>query len=131
MKRFGGISAFVLALGLAHQASAADGSLLDPAVTPPATSAPASENWYYRAPPAKVNPPTIAQQKSAVRAQQRMARLEAMRWYGFSASRPQATAMAFTSMYSPAWQMPGGRPFAWYSGSRPVVIFNHSESFYR
>ena len=68
--------------------------------------------------------PTIAQQKAMQRGAQRMARLDAMRWYGFSNSRPTAAAMPYTSMYSPAWQLPGGRPFAWYTSSRPIMIYN-------
>lgn len=91
----------------------------------------AGEDWYYRAPPAREEQPTIAQQRSALRASQRMARLDSMRWYGYYGSRPTATAMAFTSMYSPAWQMPGGRPFAWYRVGRPIVVINGANAFYR
>ncbi|MEM9353336.1 MAG: hypothetical protein AAGA92_10010 [Planctomycetota bacterium] len=81
-----------------------------------------SESWYYGSTqPAQTY--TVAQQKAMARAAARTARLESSRWYGFHHARPTATAMAFTSMYSPAWQMPGARPFAWYHGNRgPVVI---------
>ena len=34
--------------------------------------------------------------------------------------------MPFTSMYSPAWQQPGGRPFAWYTSSRPIFIYTQA-----
>jgi hypothetical protein len=84
------------------------------------------EAWHYQSPMPRAATPSLAKQKAALRGQQRMARLDAMRWYGFSGSRPTASGMPWTTMYSPAWQMPGGRPFAWYTTSRPVVIINGS-----
>lgn len=88
---------------------------------PPAAAANDGESWY-RSPTVKEEKITIAREKSMARAQARMSRLDAMRWYGFSNSRPTAATLPFTTMYSPMWQMPGGRPFAWYTTSRPVVI---------
>jgi len=76
------------------------------------------ESWYYRTPEATPKK-TIPQQKAEARAQQRMARLAAQRWYGFSNARPTVAPLPFTSMYRPAWQQPGGRPYHW---SRPVVV---------
>jgi hypothetical protein len=90
---------------------------------PSEPTAVATESWYPKAEKRNDNP-TIAQQKAMDRGAQRMARLEASRWYGFSNSRPTASGMPFTTMYSPAWQQPGGRPFAWYTSSRPIVIYN-------
>lgn len=81
------------------------------------------ESWYDRTPPTRAPKPSLSHQKAALRGQQRMARLEAMRWYGYSNSRPTASGMPWTTMYSPAWQQPGGRPFAWYQSNRPVVIY--------
>ncbi len=93
---------------------------------PPADPAPGTvttgEDWSYRPATERERTPTIAQQKAMARGAQRMARLEAMRWYGFSNSRPTATAIAWTTMYSPGWQQPGGRPFAWHTSSRPIVV---------
>jgi hypothetical protein len=93
----------------------------DPPAEPAAASA--QDSWY-RPPGPRVEKQTLAREKAINRGQQRMARLEAMRWYGFSNSRPTAASMPYTTMYSPAWQQPGGRPFAWYTSSRPVVIYN-------
>ncbi len=93
----------------------------EPAV-PPAPAAAESESWYRSLPP-RAEKMTISKEKAIARGQQRMARLDAMRWYGFSNSRPTAAAMPYTTMYSPAWQQPGGRPFAWYTSSRPVIIY--------
>ncbi len=78
----------------------------------------ASADTYYGEDLEQTEEKSIARLKSIKRGEQRMARLEAMRWYGFSASRPTASAMPFTTMYSPAWTRPGGRPFAWYTGHR-------------
>ena len=83
----------------------------------------AAEDSWYRSPAPRAEKQTLAQEKAIARGQQRMARLDAMRWYGFSNSRPTAAAMPYTTMYSPAWQQPGGRPFAWYNNSRPIVIY--------
>jgi hypothetical protein len=88
----------------------------------PAPAAAESESWYRSTGP-RVEKLTISQEKAIARGQQRMARLDAMRWYGFSNSRPTAAAMPYTTMYSPAWQQPGGRPFAWYANSRPVIVY--------
>jgi hypothetical protein len=81
-----------------------------------------TEESNYQPPAAPVEPLSLAREKAVQRGEQRMARLAAMKWYGFSNSRPTATTAPFTTMYSPAWQMPGGRPFAWYTSSRPIVI---------
>lgn len=89
------------------------------------------QEWYYESEEQKGEPKSIAHQKSRKRAEQRMARLEAMRWYGFSAGRPTASGMPFTSSYSPSWTRPGGRPFAWYTGSSPSVVINRPYREYR
>jgi hypothetical protein len=86
----------------------------------------ASDNWYDydQQPQYRPNPTAIIQQKAQYRAMQRQARIASMQWYGMSNARPTAAATPFCSMYSPAWQMPGGRPYAWYSCERPVYIIN-------
>jgi hypothetical protein len=99
---------------------------------PEAESAPTVEDYpAYRPVAPRVIAPTPAQLKAQARGEQRMARLEALRWYGFSNSRPTASAMPWTTMYSPAWQRPGGRPFAWYVSDRPVVIQVAPREVYR
>jgi hypothetical protein len=82
------------------------------------------QNWYDYDEPSEYRPdPTaIIQQKAMIRAQQRQNRVAAMQWYGMSNSRPTAATTPFCSMYSPAWQMPGGRPFGWYASQRPIFI---------
>jgi hypothetical protein len=121
IRTFGLKLAAISALAITAPSTAALGQEFAEEPTEPATSA--TESWYPK-PPKRNDNPTVAQQKAMERGAQRMARLEASRWYGFSNSRPTASGMPFTSMYSPAWQQPGGRPFAWYTSSRPIVIYD-------
>lgn len=129
MKKFSmlGLAAAVITTALSGAIAGAE----DFDVPEPASETSAEDSWYYRTPPPRAAAPTIAQQKAALRGEQRMARLEALRWYGFSNSRPTAAGMPWTTMYSPAWQQPGGRPFAWHTSNRPIVIYTHSPSVYR
>ncbi len=101
----------------------------DPSAASPNT---AKKEWYYG--PTKHQPETktLGRQKAELRARQRLARMESMRWYGFSASRPTAAGIPFTTMYAPAWTRPGGRPFAWYTSQRPTVVVSpYYPSYYR
>ncbi|RIK80774.1 MAG: hypothetical protein DCC67_08885 [Planctomycetota bacterium] len=131
-QRFISLSALLLAaVSAAGAAGAAAGQQFgDDAVTPPAATTSEGDSWY-RTPTVKEEKATIAQEKAMARAQARMARLDAMRWYGYSNSRPTAATMPFTTMYSPAWQMPGGRPFAWHHTSRPIVVIDRSPTVLR
>ena len=109
---------------LAITASASSALAQEFAEEPTAPPAPVTESWYPKV-EKRNDTPTVAQQKAMERGAQRMARLEASRWYGMSNSRPTASGMPFTTMYSPAWAQPGGRPFAWYTSSRPIVIYQN------
>lgn len=121
MKR---IRTWVFAAGALLLATAASPGLAQQLPAPAEESAQSAEDYsYYRPVHEKATTPSIAQQKAIARAQQRMARLDAMRWYGFSGGRPTASGLPWTTMYSPAWQQPGGRPFAWYMSYRPTVIY--------
>ena len=83
----------------------------------------ANESWYYRQPTYQPNPRAIIHERAFARSNQRQARLAAMSWYGMYNARPTAAPTPFTSLYSPVWQQPGGRPFAWYASSRPTYVF--------
>lgn len=113
-------AAFVLTTG-GFCGSARGQEPLEPPAKP---ASPSEQSWY--GPSTKAEKPSIARQKAVQRGEQRMARLDALRWYGFSNSRPVAACMPYTTMYSPAWAQPGGRPFGWYPSSRPVVIVTNS-----
>jgi hypothetical protein len=121
------ILATLAAAAVASTAAAQQAAPVDAAPAP----ARAGTELYYR--PAVEREPafTVQQQKAMARASARMARLDAMRWYGFSNARPVATAMPYTTMYSPAWAMPGGRPFAWYVSQRPIVVVTPPAPLYR
>jgi hypothetical protein len=95
----------------------------------PADRPAATEDSWYRAPAPRAEQQSVSREKAMARGQQRMARLDAMRWYGFYGSRPTAATMPYTSMYSPAWQQPGGRPFAWYTSSRPITIYHIAPTY--
>lgn len=116
------VPALLLSIGLAVPALA---QLPASPVANDAADFESSESRYYDSSQyTKPTPQEIIQYKAQVRAQQRMARMASMEWYGMSASRPRASVTPFTGLYSPVWQMPGGRPLAW-TPSRfapPVVI---------
>ena len=82
------------------------------------------ESWAYTPSYAyRPNPEAIIHAKAQARAQQRMSRIAAMRWYGMYNERPTASPTPFTALYSPVWQMPGGRPYAWhYRGASSVLV---------
>ena len=81
------------------------------------------ESWYYQQSTYRADARALIHQKAQARALQRQSRLAALSWYGMSNARPTAAPTPFTSLYSPVWQQPGGRPFAWYASSRPTYIF--------
>jgi hypothetical protein len=81
-----------------------------------------SENYYYQQPNYQPNPRAIIHQKALARSAQRDARLASLNWYGMYNARPTAAPTPFTTLYSPVWQMPGGRPYAWYPTWRTVYV---------
>jgi hypothetical protein len=87
---------------------------------PPAQPAGAhSPDWYYGATtPTTVETRPIAVQKAQLRAQQRMARLEALRRYGLTPNRPSAVAVPFTSVHTLSWMRNGRSPFIYYRSDR-------------
>ena len=116
------LRALALSIGLALVANTglAAGNLTSPS-TSNSGEEQQSESWY-REQAAKPDAKAIVQQKAMVRADQRMSRMASMQWYGMSNSRPQASGTPFSTRYSPLWEMPGGRPYAWYPNSRPGYV---------
>ena len=80
-------------------------------------------SWYGESIPVQMTPRMIIQQKAQVRAQQRMARMESLKWYGFSAARPLANVTPFMGVPSPRYEMPGGSPFSWYPYRGTTVVY--------
>lgn len=91
---------------------------------------PQQPSWYYGSQTPSAPQRSIAQQKSAERARQRLARLDALRWAGYSVSRPTSTAIPFTSTYNRTKLRVGGWPFAWHSGGRPGVLLTQPRFYY-
>jgi hypothetical protein len=84
---------------------------------------PREESLYYQQPGQRPDAQAIIHEKAQTRAYQRQARLASLSWYGMSNARPTAAPTPFTSLYSPVWQMPGGRPYAWHSRGWPTYIY--------
>jgi hypothetical protein len=84
-----------------------------------------SESWYIQQPTYQLNARAMVHQKALARSNQRAARLASLNWYGMYNARPTAAPTPFTSLYSPVWQVPGGRPFAWYPTWRTVYVPNY------
>lgn len=86
----------------------------------------AEGDWdYEQTYPQRPEPRDIIHQKAQMRWLARASRINAMHWYGMSNQRPTANATPFTSMYSPTWQMPGGRPYAWYHRGTSSTVVLH------
>lgn len=105
----------VFALAMTCATASAQQGLVDGTPDPPA-------GWNYHESFHPLTPTQIIQQKAQARAAQRIARLEAQEWYGFSKARPRATATPFTGLYGSQWQgYTYGRPAAWHA-SRPTIL---------
>lgn len=72
------------------------------------------ELWLYNQQMRRYDDPAQAVRRNAEqRAAQRTARLNSMRWFGYSNSRPQASGVPFMSVYSPVWTGNGYNPYEW------------------
>ena len=87
-------------------------SLRLPAETPSLISSP--EIWLYLHEQRRLDDPALAVRRNAERrAEERRDRLAAMKWFGYSNSRPQATCTPFTGHYSPVWAGNGTQGHVW------------------
>src|SRR5690606_39189677 len=116
------VSAFALSLGMVVATAHAQ-KPAPPSAGEPSAFESSEERYYDSSQYAKPTPQEIIQYKAQIRAQQRMTRMASMEWYGMSASRPRASVTPFPGLYSPVWQMPGGRPLAWTPSrfAQPVI----------
>jgi len=115
------LMAIIFSMAGASDAWAQRRAELNQDVRDPAAENQQGEAWNYGASYEKPTPLMIIQQKAQARAAARIHRLETMYSYGMSNARPTALATP-TGMYSPGWQMPGGRPYGWYTTRRPQYI---------
>jgi hypothetical protein len=79
------------------------------------------EMWFYEQAMQQYKDPQMAvRAKADFRAEQRQRRLECMKWFGFSNSRPRASSDPFNNDYSPGWVAnPGYYPSRWNGVSPP------------
>lgn len=55
----------------------------------------------------------LSRQRAQLKAQQRLERISAMKWYGMSNSRPIASPTPFMGTYSPGWSSNTANPYQW------------------
>ncbi len=96
------------------QRPAATGLGLDSVVTPGELKA-TPEMWFYDQAARQYRDPKMAvRAKAEFRNDQRMRRIESMKWFGMSNSRPQANTDPYHGDYSPRWvSNPGYYPWRW------------------
>jgi hypothetical protein len=118
------LSLAVLTLALPGSASAQQA---DPGVSA------SGEPGYHYGPTTPTPPETksFSQQKARMRAEQRIARLEANRRYGISPNRPTAEALPFTSAYPLMWLRRGTTPIVTYNSYRPLMYYSYPYTVYR
>ena len=70
--------------------------------------------WFYMQELRRHDDPLMAiRRKEELKARQRRGRIAAMKWYGYSQSRPSANPMPFTGYHSPMWAGNGCDPYLW------------------
>lgn len=80
------------------------------------------EMWIYSQELQRHDDPALAvRRKAEIRAAQRMQRIAAMKWFGFSNSRPQASTTPMMGSYSPAWIGNGYDRYDWAGTSWPTT----------
>jgi hypothetical protein len=82
------------------------------------------EMWFYEQALRQYNDPKwVIRQKAEYRASERLRRIEAMKWYGFSNGRPTAGIDPIHGDYGPSWTSGNVyQPFRWSGGGAPTVI---------
>lgn len=85
---------------------------------------PTPEMWFYEQYRHEYQDPRAAvRRKAEFRAAQRQARMAAMKWFGFSNQRPQASSDPWHGDWSSAWRSNNGTyPLQWSGIGRPWVI---------
>jgi len=85
-------------------------------ITPPSLSAPAvtPELWIYSQELQRHDDPAQAvRRKAELKADERLSRLAALKWYGQSNARPDACPIPLMSAYSPSWIGNGWERYGW------------------
>jgi hypothetical protein len=81
------------------------------------------EMWFYQQELQQYQDPKVAvREKAEMRAAQRLRRMAAMKWFGFSNQRPRAGVDPFHGDYSPSWSGNNSNyPFRWYGNGQPWI----------
>ncbi len=117
----------------AQETSPARLMVADPAVTPAAAPSPmlgsgqlqaTPEMWFYEQSMRNYKDPQMAvRAKAEFEAQQRQRRLAAMRWFGFSNSRPHWGVDSFHGVQSPGWSSNNpASPYQWQGVGQPWYL---------
>jgi len=70
--------------------------------------------WFYLQELRRYDNPQVAiRRKAEKKGEQRRQRLAAMKWFGYSQSRPTASSTPWTGVYSPNWVGNGADPYHW------------------
>jgi hypothetical protein len=92
-------------------------AIVTPETVTPETVTP--DMWYYSQEMRRHDDPKQAvRRKAEYVAQQRTLRIESMKWYGMSNSRPFASTSPFMDEYSPSWIGNSSHPYQWV----PVIV---------
>jgi len=91
----------------------------------PSVSSFTPEMWLYTQEWRRHDDPALAVRRAAeFRAEQRSQRLAALKWYGLSNARPQASVTPFTGIYSPSWVGNGYDRYDWAGPMRPTTVLH-------
>lgn len=91
----------------------------------PGSLTPTPEMWFYdQERRRREDPSEMIRERAEFRSRQRQQRLAAVRWYGFSNSRPAANSGIFMSTWSPTWIGNTYDPFAWRGATGNAVVIN-------
>lgn len=91
------------------------------------------EIWLYLQELRRYDDPKQAvRRKAEVKSAQRRQRMASLAWYGYSASRPQASPVPTMGTAAPAWSGNTYDPYRWasYGYYAPVRVYYHSAHSY-
>jgi hypothetical protein len=86
--------------------------------------------WFYEQSLRQYNDPrSVIRQKAEFRTAERMRRLAALRWFGFSNSRPSVGIDPIHGDYGPFWSSGNVyQPFRWAGGRTATIVVTPSNS---
>jgi len=94
-------------------AKKAEDNPFDPQIAPESMTLTPEMYFYLHEQRRAEDPQMVVRRNAAQKAAARRNRIAAMRWFGYSASRPQASPSPFTSRYSPTWTGNSTHPYKW------------------